>query len=153
MKIDDYLEIIKIKEVYNKICYQDAIRLLKNNLDIDCISYNITRSFNRNILYQDSIVFELNEPNDFIKNIKCNIPLFLLIEDREIPIIPTTQSPLILMPKFTAKIKLYLLDMVNDHIITMQYQAYTFSNIIKHEFNYYKKHDLIDWNLEVNENL
>ena len=143
MNIDEYLELIHVKEV-NK---EDSIHMIfKNDYRIDSVFYNNKKIIDTgNIEYhleEPYIVYELHEKSDVINNINYHIPMYLIINNEELIVDKNITLPLISMKYNPIKFKIYKKDLRDMKEVYITYDRYIFSNTVKHEFKHYNKLEL-----------
>lgn len=134
MNIEEYLGIIKIKEL-NTVnpAVEDIYNEFKKDKSLDAVKYKVIYEINQN----DEYPVIQNNSHDIIYNIKCNSNVSLKVND----VLKPLES--YIFQDENVNTKLCINKDCKDNII-IEFTGYFVSNIVKHEFRYYLKNNLLN---------
>jgi len=142
MDIDSYLDIINVHMIEEKNpTFSYALNILNNDKLIDSVCFKIQKEYSV-ANPENELIFELKCISDLIIGLKFNIPVKIIIENKEINIKEEEINKLGLITNKNIKIKID--KEVTKELIRIEYTGYVFSNIVHRELSYYKKKGIMN---------
>lgn len=139
MDISQYLNMIKIKNLHIvNPSLKDIIQELSQDFTIDAISYKLRHDFPPDCDF--SKLYRLNTKYgcyDIITNFTSNLPIRIKVDDNHLEI----HDKHILLNQDTSVH--FEVDSKDSSECYIEFTAYTFSKVVKHEFVYYRRNNLL----------
>jgi len=139
MHIYEYLDILDIYNIKNiNPTYEDIIKIFKNNTMIDSVYFKIKKEYKLNTLNTfENKIYNLSCISDIIKNIKTNIPINIIIDNKKY----NKLENIFVNKNNNIKIQISKENITDKFKI--EYEGYVFSNLVHHEIIYYNKNNIM----------